>query len=66
VTSMVPRSSTAFWYVSGVPHRLQNVRVTPGEDAWVPGVPAIQAKSRSSHTAHATDGEPAASRHDRQ
>jgi hypothetical protein len=54
------------WYVSGVPHFRQNVLTTDGEDRNLSGSPLIKAKWLRSTTIHATDGAPAASRHDRQ
>jgi hypothetical protein len=54
------------WYVSGVPHMPQNLRVTPGEEPKLAGRPRRKPKSQERNTAHATDGAPLARRQDRQ
>jgi hypothetical protein len=49
-----------------VPHRPQNVRMTGGEDRYSTGVPKTKENPLAGNVTHATVGEPAALRHDRQ
>jgi hypothetical protein len=53
---------SARWYVSGVPHRPQNARATPGEDSKRAGSPALKAKLADGTVAHGTKAPPLALR----
>src|SRR6476659_11046808 len=65
VTSIAPGRAVC-WYVNDVPQTPQKLRVTPGDDAKVVGVPDVKRNPSDPNTTHATDGAPAASRHDTQ